>query len=168
MKKTDFIRNCEELRSDESFNYPNDTESFVTGAHLGEIMGLTKTAVNYHILQAGDRSSWPHAHKEEEEFIFVLEGTPQVWIDGNIFDLKYGDCVSFPNGTGHAHTIINNSDHEAKLMVIGQIEASNDKIFYPLHVNRNKECESDGWFWHDHPEHALGAHDGWPDKKRPK
>ncbi|WP_417335327.1 cupin domain-containing protein [Halobacteriovorax marinus] len=61
-----------------------------------------KIAVNYHILKPGDRSSWPHAHKEQEEFIFVLEGTPQVWIDGEVYDLKNCDCVSLPAGTGYA------------------------------------------------------------------
>lgn len=168
MKRPSFIQNCEDLRSDESFSYPGDHETFVTGAHLGEILGLKKIAVNYHILKPGDRSSWPHAHKEQEEFIFVLEGTPQVWIDGELYDLKNGDCVSLPAGTGHAHSVINNSDYEVKLMVIGQIEVPNDKIFYPLHPERNKECEKEGWLWKDHPKHSLGSHDGWSDKKRPK
>ncbi len=51
-----------------------------------------------------------HGHKEDEEFIFILEGFPQIWIDGNVFDLKPGDCVGLPPGTGHAHTLLNNSD----------------------------------------------------------
>ncbi len=90
MKRPSFIQNCEDLRSDVSFSYPGDHETFVTGAHLGEILGLKK------------------------------------------------------------------------------IEVPNDKIFYPLHPERNKECEKEGWLWKDHPKHSLGSHDGWSDKKRPK
>ena len=36
------------------------------------MLGLKRIGINYEILQPGDRSSWPHAHKEDEEFIFIL------------------------------------------------------------------------------------------------
>ena len=162
------IRHCEELRTSETFSYPGDTETFGTGASLGRALGLKRVAINYEILKPGDRSSWPHAHKEEEEFIFVLEGSPQVWIDGKVYDLKPGDCVGLPSGTGHAHTLINNSTEEVKAIVIGECEVPNDRIFYPKHPARNRECEEDGWFWDDHPQNELGSHDGYSDQKRPK
>ena len=165
-KKPDFIKHCEELRTDETFSYPGDTETFGTGAALGRKLGLKRVAINYEILQPGDRSSWPHAHSEEEEFIFVLEGTPQVWIDGNVYDLKPGDCVGLPPGTGHAHTLINNSEKEVKAIVIGEGSAPKDKIFYPMHAARNKEMKEKGFFWNGHPEHSLGNHDGQSDLKR--
>ena len=73
MERPNFIKHCEELRTDESFSYPGDTEIFGTGAALGKKLGLKRVAINYEVLQPGDRSSWPHAHSEEEEFIFILE-----------------------------------------------------------------------------------------------
>ena len=167
MKRPEFIQNCEELRTDETFSYPGDTETFGTGAHISRKLGLNKVAVNYEVLQPGDRSSWPHAHKEEEEFIFILEGHPQVWIDGSVYDLSPGDCVGLPGGTGHAHTLINNSDSNVRAIVVGECEVPKDKIFYPMHPARNKECEEKGWFWDDHPKKELGSHDGWSEKKRP-
>ena len=118
MNKPDFIKNCEDLKTDESFSYPNDSETFGTGAALGRALGLNRVAINYVVLQPGKRSSWPHAHSKEEEFIFVLEGKPQVWIDGHLYDLKPGDCVGLPAGTGHAHTLINNSKDEIKALVM--------------------------------------------------
>ncbi len=165
--RPDFIRHCEELRTDESFSYSGDRETFGTGAALSRKLGLKRVAVNYEVLQPGDRSSWPHAHKDQEEFIFVLEGHPQVWIDGDVFDLKPGDCVGLPPGTGHAHCLINNSDKDVRSIVVGEIDASEDRIFYPKHPQRNEECKEKGFFWEDHPEHRLGSHDGWSDKKRP-
>ena len=167
MNRPDFIKNCEEMRTDETFSYPGDTETFGTGAAIGRKLGLNRVAINYEVLQPGDRSSWPHAHKEEEEFIYILEGHPQVWIDGNIYDLNPGDCVGLPGGTGHAHTLINNSDTVVKAIVVGESEGPTDKIFYPLHPDRNEECKKNGWFWENHPEYKLGDHDCWSDKKRP-
>jgi uncharacterized cupin superfamily protein len=166
MKRPDFIKNCEELRTSESFSYPGDTETFGTGTALGRKFGLKRVAVNYEVLAPGDRSSWPHAHSEEEELIFILEGTPQIWIDGVVYDLKPGDCVGLPPGTGHAHTLINNSDKDVKGIVVGEGHVPKDKIFYPRHPARNKECEENGSFWNDHPENKMGDHDGNPDLKR--
>ncbi|MBT4763228.1 MAG: cupin domain-containing protein [Bdellovibrionaceae bacterium] len=162
-----FIKSCEELRTDESFNYPGDTEIFGTGAAISRNLGLSRVAVNYEVLKPGDRSSWPHAHKEEEEFILVLEGTPQIWVDGEVYDLNPGDCVGLPPGTGNAHCLINNSDKDVRSIVVGEIDVKGDKIFYPKHPSRNQECKDEDFFWEGHPEHELGMHDGWPDKKRP-
>jgi len=166
-KKPDFIKNCEELVVSETFSYPGDLETFGTGAALGRKLGLKRIAVNYEILKPGDRSSWPHAHKEEEEFIFILEGNAQIWIDGNLYELNPGDCVGLPAGTGHAHTIINNSEKDVKAIVIGEAHVPTDKIFYPLHPKRNQEMKNQGHFWDGTPKHKMGQHDGWPDKKRP-
>jgi len=168
MNKPDFIKHCEEMRTNDTFSYPGDTETFGTGAAIGRKLGLERIAINYEVLQPGDRSSWPHAHKEEEEFIFILEGTPQVWIDGNVYDLRSGDCVGLAPGTGYAHTLINNSDKEVKAIVVGEGDVPNDKIFYPKHPARNEEMKEKGAFWDGHPENEMGPHDGWPDKKRVK
>ena len=167
MKRPDFIKHCEELRVDESFSYPGDSETFGTGASLGRKLGLSRVAINYEVLAPGDRSSWPHAHKEDEEFIFILEGTPQVWIDGNVYDLVAGDCVGLPPGTGHAHTLINNTSEVVKALVMGECDVPTDKIFYPKHAKRNEEMKEKGAFWEKHPEHEMGEHDGQSDKKRP-
>ena len=167
-KRPDFIKHCEELKTDDTFTYPGDTETFGTGAHLSRRLGLSRVAINFEVLKPGDRSSWPHAHKEEEEFIYIIEGNPQVWIDGRVYDLVPGDCVGLKPGTGHAHTLINNSKTEVKAIVVGETETPNDKIFYPKHPARNEECKEQGWFWENHPEHDLGDHDGWSDLKRPK
>lgn len=165
--KPSFIKNCEELRNDESFSYPGDTETFGTGAALGRAFGLKRVAINYEVLAPGDRSSWPHAHSEEEEFIYILDGHPQIWIDGNIYDLNPGDCVGLPPGSGHAHTLLNNTEKEVKAIVVGEGHVEADKIFYPKHPARNEEMKEKDHYWDNHPENEMGDHDGWTDKKRP-
>lgn len=166
--RPEFIKHCEELRTDDSFSYPGDTETFGTGASVGRKLGLKKIAINYELLEPGDRSSWPHAHKEEEEFIFILEGHPQVWVDGRVYNLAPGDCVGFPAGTGHAHSLLNNSDKPVRALVMGECDVPSDKIFYPMHPKRDSEMKEKGHFWDGHPENSMGDHDGWTDKKRPK
>ncbi len=44
----------------------------------------------------GRRTSYPHAESDEEEFIYVLEGYPEVWINGYLWKLEPGDSVVFP------------------------------------------------------------------------
>lgn len=159
-----FIKHCEELRTEVTFSYPGDSETFGTGAALGRKLGLSRVAINYEVLEPGDRTSWPHAHKEAEEFI--LEGSPQIWIDGHIYDLAPGDCVGLPPGAGHAHTLLNNSKSKVKALVMGDTHVSTDKILYPLHPARDDEMKEKGVFWDIHPENKMGEHDGQTDIKR--
>jgi uncharacterized cupin superfamily protein len=166
MKKPDFIKNVEELVSKESFSYPGDTETFGTGAPIGRILGLENVAINYEILAPGDRSSWPHAHSAEEEFIFILEGTPDMWINGEIYPLKNGDCIGLPPGTNHAHTLLNNSNSMVKAIVVGQAHVETDKIYYPMHPKRNEEMKKKGHLWEERPVVEMSLHDGVPNLVR--
>ncbi len=119
------------------FSYPGDSETFGVGAALGRKLGLSRVAINYDVLESGDRTSWPHAHKEAEEFIFILEGIPQIWINGKVYDLVPGDCVGLPPGTGHAHTLLSNTEEKVKALVTGDTHVPTDKIFYPMHPARD-------------------------------
>lgn len=168
MSRPDFIKNCEEFKKDSGFTYPGDSETFGAGVRIAKEMGLKRTAVNYEILEPGDRSSWPHAHSEAEEFVFVLEGNAQVWVDGSIYEVYAGDCIAFPPATGKAHCLINNSYGPVRLLVVGEQSPKSDKAFYPKHPKRNEEFKVMGFFWEGHPVNELGPHDGWSDKKRPK
>lgn len=103
MSRPDFIKNCEAFETDSTSTYPGDSETFGAEARIAKEMGLKRIAVNYEVLEPGDRSSWPHAHSTAEEFIFILKGKGQVWVDGVTYDVDAGDCVAFPPGTGKVH-----------------------------------------------------------------
>lgn len=130
-------------------------------------MGLERVAINYEVLAPGERSSWPHAHSEAEEFIFILEGHPQIWINSEVYDLNPGDCVGLPPGTGYAHTLINNSNETVRSIVMGECHVPSDKIIYSHHPKRNEEMKERGHLWEDIPAQKMGSHDGWSDRKRP-
>jgi uncharacterized cupin superfamily protein len=106
--------------------------------------------------------SWPHSEADEEEFVYVIEGEPDLWIDGEVRRLKPGDGVGFVPGTGIAHTFINNTDRDVRLLVCGEATRTRSRIDYPLHPKRNAEIGA--MHWKDAPAQKLGPHDGLPDK----
>ncbi len=116
-------------------------------------------------LEPGERSSWPHAEEKEDEFVFVLDGTVDAWIDGELHPMKPGDLAAFPSGTGICHTFLNNGEHAAILLVGGEASKPDNRIFYPLHPHRRAEVAAGQW-WDDIPLREQGPHDGRPDHLR--
>lgn len=76
----------------------NGDELLSIGSPFGKVFGLKRLGIHHELLPPGRRTSWPHAEKTEEEFVYVIEGTPDVWIDGNLHQLNPGDGVGFPPG----------------------------------------------------------------------
>lgn len=126
--------------------------------------GLTRIGIHHQRLRPGHRSSFPHAESREEEFVFILEGEADVWIDGWLHRVGEGDAVAFPAGTGIAHTVINNGAADLRMIVIGERRVPGNRLFYPRHVEW-RERWGDDW-WHDAPRRPLGPHDGKPDRGR--
>lgn len=157
MLRPDFIRHWRELESPDDAAYPGDTELMSIGAPLARGLGLTRIGIHHERLPPGRRTSYPHAESAEEEFVFVLEGTPDVWIDGHLHRLEPGDSVAFPAGTGICHSFLNNSAREVRLLVIGEPAKPENRIRYPLNQAR-EDARPDGW--KDWPARPLGPHDG--------
>jgi uncharacterized cupin superfamily protein len=64
-------------------------------ASLGRRLGLTRIGIHHVRLPPGRRTSYPHAESAEEEFVFVIKGNPDAWIDGDLYPLRPGDSVAF-------------------------------------------------------------------------
>ncbi|WP_354298080.1 cupin domain-containing protein [Phenylobacterium koreense] len=126
-------------------------------ASLGRRLGLTRIGIHHVRLPPGRRTSYPHAESAEEEFVFVVQGRPDAWIDGELHPLMPGDSVAFPAGTGICHTFLNNTEEEVRLIVVGEKRKPENRGRYPL----NPEVERDSpYAWHDAPARPLGTHDG--------
>lgn len=145
--------------------YPQSTEAMGPTRSLGAEAGLQRIGINLQRLPPGTRSSWPHAESDEEEFVYVIEGKVQAWIDGRLHPMKAGDLAAFPAGTGISHCFINNSEHEALLLVGGDVARASNRIFYPLNPTRRQDLPPALW-WHDVPAREQGPHDGLPDALR--
>lgn len=163
LERPAFVVHWSEIEQPDSSHYDDDDELMSIGAPFGRFFGLAKLGIHHERLPPGRRTSFPHAESAEEEFVYVIEGAPDVWLDGYLYRLKPGEAVGFPAGTGIAHSFLNNTQAEVHLLVVGERHKAENRIFYPLHPHRRPLL--DDW-WDDHPTHALGPHDGMPDLVR--
>jgi uncharacterized cupin superfamily protein len=159
-----FIVSTGEL-PEHSHVYPNSDEAMGPVRSAGGAAGLVRLGINLQRLPPGSRSSWPHAESEEEEFVYVIEGEVDAWIDGDLHRMLAGDFAAFPAGTGICHCFINNSGSEALLLVGGEATKPGNRIFYPLNPSRRADLKASDW-WHDVPARELGSHGGLPDPLR--
>lgn len=145
--------------------YPQSTEPMGPVRRLGKEAGLERIGINIQRLPPGTRSSWPHAEENEEEFVYVLAGPVDAWIDGHVHRMETGDLAAFPAGTGISHCFINNTDREVLLLVGGEAPKKGSRIFYPVNPSRREDMPAQYW-WIDVPARELGGHDGLPDALR--
>ncbi len=93
----------------------------------------------------------------------MLEGYPEVWINGYLWKLEPGDSVGFPAGTGICHTFLNNTEQEVRLLVVGEANKKYNRIYYPSQSRLCRDAPAIAGL--DHPPQFFGPHDGKPRKK---
>lgn len=142
-------------------HYPDSTESMAPSRALGAAAGLVKIGLHLQRLPPGTRTSFPHAESSEEEFVYVVSGEVDVWLDGVLHRVRAGELVGFPSGTGICHTVLNDGPHEATLLVGGERSKPENRIVYPLNPERRTQLQPSEW-WDDAPRVPLGPHDGKP------
>ena len=75
-------------------------------ASLGRKLGMSRIGIHNVRVPPGRRTSFPHAESAEEEFVFVIEGLPDAWIDGVLHRLGPGDSVAVSGRcTGICHAL---------------------------------------------------------------
>lgn len=151
------------IEAKQPWAYDHHDEPMGFNAAFGHHFRLSRLGIHHQRLIPGARTSFPHAEKTEDEFIYVITGTPDVWLDGHLHRLRPGDGVGFKAGDGLAHTFINNSETDVELLVVGDRDRADNRIVYP--VNLERKPLRDDW-WEDAPERPLGGHDGLSDKRR--
>jgi uncharacterized cupin superfamily protein/nucleoside-diphosphate-sugar epimerase len=163
-KRPPFIKHAAAVKA-EAWSYPGSSERMAEIAELGDAVGLTHMGVSIARLAPGQRTSYPHAHSKEDELVYVLDGTPDLFADGHLHRLRPGDVAGFPAGTGLAHTLINNTSAEVRVLVVGERQREGDQVTYPKNPDRAAAVQA-GRLWADPPAREMGAHDGKPDAKK--
>ncbi len=113
--------------------YPEPYAALVEGRlkrKLGEFFGLTNFGINLTDLAPGAISALAHSHSLQDEFIFVLEGTPTLVLGKEEYTLHPGDCYGLKAGTGIAHQLVNRSQENVTYLEIGDRTAG-DQVEYP-------------------------------------
>ena len=96
---------------------------------LGDVFGLQNFGVNLTRLAPGGVSALRHAHTRQDEFVYILEGTPTLVTDAGATLLAPGWCAGFPAG-GSAHHLVNRSDSDVVYLEVGDRTAG-DGARYP-------------------------------------
>jgi len=97
---------------------------------LGDVFGLQNFGVNLTRLAPGAISALRHAHASQDEFIYVLAGTPTLYTDEGATPLQPGMCAGFKAGTGNGHRLVNETADEVWYLEVGD-RASGDRVDYP-------------------------------------
>ena len=97
---------------------------------LGDPFGLRNFGVNLTRLAPGAVSALRHAHALQDEFIYVLQGTPTLVTDAGETPLAPGMCAGFAAGSGDAHRLLNHSDADVLYLEIGD-RTPGDSANYP-------------------------------------
>lgn len=165
-RKPPFVIDWKAIQGEDNNHYPGSDELLAVGARVGRQAGLARLGIWIDELKPGRRSSFPHAEADEEEFVFVLQGNPHVWLDGHLHQLEAGDCVGWPDRTGLSHVVINNSDKTVRLLVAGEASRQMGRVYYPLNPERMAELKAKNRDWVPEGKRKLGPHDGLPDALR--
>ncbi len=101
-----------------------------TKRKLGDVFALSNFGVNLTQLAPGAASALFHQHTTQDEFIYILEGSPTLLLGEEAFLLAPGECMGFKAGTHAAHQLINQSNETVTYLEIGD-RSANDKAHYP-------------------------------------
>ncbi len=113
--------------------YPADLLAKVQGREkrvLGDLFGLGSFGVNLTTLKPGAQSSLRHAHTVQDEFIYVLAGTPVLMTNAGETQLSPGMCAGFKGGSGDAHCLVNRTTEDVLVLEVGDRQPG-DGATYP-------------------------------------
>jgi len=96
---------------------------------LGNAVGLSQFGVNLTTLKPGTWSSQRHWHRNEDEFVYVLEGEVVLCEEHGETVLKPGDAAGWKANSGVGHCLINRGTRDAVYIEVGT-RTVNDTVVY--------------------------------------
>jgi uncharacterized cupin superfamily protein len=120
------------LPVDSVVNYPDPFWKLLEGRarqRLGNSVGLSQFGVNLTTLKPGAWSSQRHWHRNEDEFVYVLEGEIVLCEDHCETVLKPGDAAGWRANGGIGHCLINRSRCDAVYLEVGT-RLANETVVY--------------------------------------
>lgn len=116
---------------------------------LGDMFGIRNFGVNLTELLPGGESSILHRHSKQDEFIYVLQGTPTLVTDEGEVELAAGMCAGFP-AAGVAHHLVNRSTASVFYLEVGD-RSPGDQGTYP-NDDLQAELGPDGTWIYTHKD----------------
>lgn len=103
-------------------NYPEPFASRMAPRQkraLGDVFGLASFGVNLTRLPPGAISALRHAHRVQDEFVYILEGAATLVTDRGETLLTPGMCAGFRGGSGDAHHLVNCGSADVLYLEVG-------------------------------------------------
>tara|TARA_R110000787_G_scaffold46640_5_gene113235 strand:- start:28 stop:528 length:501 start_codon:yes stop_codon:yes gene_type:complete len=126
------VRAADVAPRSKSSNYPEPFFSRMKGREkrqLGDVFGLNNFGVNLTRLSPGGESALLHRHSRQDEFIYILEGSPTLITETAEVVLEPGFCSGFP-AKGEAHHLINRTKDHVVYLEVGD-RTPGDEGSYP-------------------------------------
>lgn len=101
------------------FHHPLNPNSNLEMRPISDRVGMQRAQLTLGRIAPGKESFLPHAHTTQEEFIYVLEGSGEVEINGERAALGPGDYVGFPTD-GAIHQLYNRGDVDLVYLMGGE------------------------------------------------
>ena len=127
------------------------------GAPLGRRLGLTRIGIHHERLSPGRRTSFPPRRERGGGVRLVWRGRRTSGSTGCCTGWGPERSVGLPAGTGLAHTFLNNTEREVRLLVVGEASKAENRVVYPLHPERQGMRED---WWDDAPRAAWAGMTG--------
>lgn len=96
---------------------------------LSPAAGLTDFGASHVVLKPGGWSAHRHWHEQEDELLVILSGEAVLVDDDGRTPMRPGDVAAFPKGVANGHCLINESEADCVMLVVGQ--AANGPCHYP-------------------------------------
>jgi uncharacterized cupin superfamily protein len=116
-----------------------------TSWDLGQATGTRLIGIDVTEIPPGTKSSHLHSHSQKEEFFYVLTGRCKVKLGSAEHELRQGDAVSRPAGTGVPHQFHNPYAEPCRVLMIG-VQAGKgveDVVDWP-ELGRTLKIDSEG------------------------
>ncbi len=97
---------------------------------LGDAFGLSNFGVNLTRMVPGAISALRHSHSKQDEFIYILEGTPTLVTESGEIQLEPGMCAGFKAGEGGGHQLVNRNSAVVVYLEVGD-RTVGDSVYYP-------------------------------------
>jgi uncharacterized cupin superfamily protein len=99
-------------------------------ARIGRQLGTERVGVSLWHLPAGQVAYPYHFHLAEEEVLVLLEGSLALRSPEGWRRMRRGDVVRFPPGADGAHQLANDTDADARFLVVST-HGQPDVVLYP-------------------------------------
>lgn len=107
---------------------------------LGNAVGLSQFGVNLTTLKPGAWSSQRHWHRNEDEFVYVLQGEI-VLSEGhhNETVLKAGDAAGWKANGGVGHCLINRTQQDAVYIEVGMRTVNETTVYSDIDMRLERD-----------------------------